>query len=139
MVAHVNRRRASTIPIILVVAALVIGLIGSAFAVPASLPSPTPDVISIGRPDLTAPPAPTPLGRYPAGAEATVVGSCVSGIDPKTVPSQIAQAFCVCTLNAFEQLYPTYDQFQQAVASGTITDALRTQISNRCVQAIVGG
>ena len=139
MVALVNRRWASTIPIILVVAALVIGLIGSAFAVPASLPSPTPDVISVGRPDVTAVPAPTPLGRYPASAEATVVGSCVSGIDPKTVPSQIAQSFCVCTLNAFEQLYPTYDQFQQAVASGAITDALRTQISNRCVQVIVGG
>ena len=139
MVALVTRRRASTIPIILVVAALVIGLIGSAFAAPAARPSPTPDVISIGQPDLTAPPAPTPLGRYPTSAEGTVVGSCVSGIDPKTVPSPIAQAFCVCTLNAFEQLYPTYDQFQQAIASGTITDALRTQISNRCVQAIVGG
>ena len=139
MVALVNRRRASAIPIVLVVAALIIGLIGSAFAVPAALPSPAPDLSLVGQSDLTARPAPTPLGRYPTGAEATVIGSCVSGIDPKTVPTQIAQAFCVCTLNAFEQLYPTYDQFQQAIASGTITDALRTQISNRCVQAIVGG
>ena len=53
-------RRAGAIPIILVVAALVIGIIGSAFAVPAARPSPTPDVISIGQPDLTAPPAPSP-------------------------------------------------------------------------------
>jgi hypothetical protein len=134
-----RRRRPSALPIILVVAALLIGLLGAAFAGPAISPAATPDVGSVGRSDQTAPPLPTPLGRYPASAEATVLGSCVSGIDPKTVPAQIAQAFCVCTLNAFEQLYPTYDQFQQAVAAGTITDQLRTQISNRCAQAIVGG
>lgn len=134
-----RRRRASAIPIIFVIAALLVGLIGATFAAPSARPSATPEVSSIGRPDLTAPPAPTPLGRYPVSAEATVVGSCVNGIDPQTVPTGIAQAFCICTLNAFEQLYPTYDQFQQAIASGTITDQLRTQISNRCAQAIVGG
>ena len=134
-----RRRRMSAIPIIVVIAALLVGLIGATFAAPAARPSATPEVSSIGRPDVTAPPAPTPLGRYPVSAEATVVGSCVNGIDPQTVPTGIAQAFCICTLNAFEQLYPTYDQFQQAIASGTITDQLRTQISNRCVQALVGG
>jgi len=134
-----RRRRASALPIVLVIAALLVGLLGATFAAPAARPSPTPEVSSIGRPDQTAPPLPTPLGRYPVSAEATVVGSCVNGIDPQTVPSGIAQAFCICTLNAFEQLYPTYEQFQQAIASGTITDQLRTQISNRCAQAIVGG
>jgi len=134
-----RRRRASALPIVLVIAALLVGLLGATFAAPAAPPSPTPEVSSIGRPDQTAPPLPTPLGRYPVSGEATVVGSCVNGIDPQTVPSGIAQAFCICTLNAFEQLYPTYELFQQAIASGTITDQLRTQISNRCAQAIVGG
>ena len=134
-----RRRRASAIPIILVIAALLVGLIGATFAAPAARPAATPEVSSIGRSDATAPPLPTPFGRYPVSAEATVVGSCVNGIDPQTVPPAIAQAFCICTLNAFEQLYPTYEQFQQAIASGTITDQLRTQISNRCAQAIVGG
>ena len=127
------------VPIIIIVTLLVVGLIGSAFAAPAARPSPTPDLISIGQREPSGPPLPTPFGRYPAPAEATIVGSCISGIDPKTVPAPIAQAFCVCTLNGFEQLYPTYDQFQVAIASGTITDTLRTQISNRCVQALVGG
>ena len=131
-------RRPSAIPIVIVVVVLIVGLIGAAFAAPPAQPSQDLPITRPG-PAQTAPPFPTPFGRYPATAEATIVGSCVSGIDPKTVPAPIAQAFCVCTLNAFEQLYPTYDQFQQAIASGTITDALRTQISNRCVQAIVGG
>lgn len=134
-----RRRRASAVPIVIVVVLLLIGLLGSTFTAPAVRSSPTPDSISTGQRDPSAPPVPTPFGRYPASAEATIVGSCVSGIDPNTVPAPIAQAFCVCTLNGFEQLYPAYDQFQQAIASGTITDALRTQISNRCVQALVGG
>ena len=134
-----SRRRRRAVPIVIVVALLLVGLIGSTFAAPAARPSPTPDVLSIGQREPSGPPLPTPYGRYPASAEATIVGSCISGIDPNTVPAPIAQAFCVCTLNGFEQLYPIYDQFQQAIASGTITDALRTQISNRCVQALVGG
>lgn len=137
-----RRRRASAFPIFVVVVLLLVGVIGATFAAPAARPSPTPDLpISLPgqRSDVTAPPLPTPFGRYPATAEATIVGSCVSGIDPNTVPAPIAQAFCVCTLNAFEQLYPTYDRFQQGIASGAITDELRTQISNRCVQALVGG
>ena len=139
VVGLVRRRRPSTVPIVIVVVLLLFGLIGATFAEPAARPSPIPDSLSIGRPDPTAPPPPKPLGRYPASSEATIVGSCINGIEPTTVPAPIAQAFCVCTLNAFEQLYPTYDQFQQAIASGTITDQLRTQISNRCVQALVGG
>ena len=137
--APVRRTRPSALPIVIVVALLLVGLVGSTFSVPAARPSPTPDVISIGRPETTAPPLPTPFGRYPTSAEATVVGSCVNGIDRQTVPPQIAQAFCVCTLNSFEQIYPTYDQFQAAIASGAITDQVRTQISDRCAQAIVGG
>ena len=134
-----SRRRRRAVPIVVVVTLLLVGLIGSTFAAPAERPSPTPDVISIGQRQPSGAPLPTPFGRYPAPAEATIVGSCISGIDPNTVPAPIARAFCVCTLNGFEQLYPTYEQFQEAVASGTITDALRTQISDRCVQALVGG
>ena len=65
--------------------------------------------------------------------------SCVSGIAPATVPGPIAQAFCVCTLNKYEQLYPTYDAFQRAQTSGAITPQVITDISNRCAQQIVGG
>ncbi|HEV2011452.1 MAG TPA: hypothetical protein VGS17_10565 [Candidatus Limnocylindria bacterium] len=137
-----RRRRASALPILVVVVLLLVGLIGATFAAPVARPSRTPDVpiaLPGQQPDATAPPLPTPFGRYPATAAATIVGSCVSGIDPNVVPERIAQAFCVCTLNAYEQLYPTYDRFQQGIASGAITDELRTQISNRCAQAIVGG
>jgi hypothetical protein len=137
-----RRRRASAVPIIVVVVVLLIGLIGTTFAAPAARPAQqsTAPVSLPGRsPDQTAVPLPTPLGRYPATAEVSLVRSCLSGIDPNTVPDPLAQAFCVCTLNAYEQLYPTYDRFQQGIASGTITDELRTQISTRCAQALVGG
>jgi hypothetical protein len=77
--------------------------------------------------------------REPPDAEASLVNTCVSGIDPNTVPGPIAAAFCVCTLNRFEQLYPTYDQFQQATTSGAFTDQLKTAISNACAVQIVGG
>ena len=133
-------RRPSAIPIVIVVVVLLVGLIGAAFAAPAGDARRSQDIpITRPGPAQTAPPLPTPFGRYPATAEATIVGSCVSGIDPKTVPAPIAQAFCVCTLNAFEQLYPTYDRFQQAIETSSITDELRTQISNRCTQALLGG
>jgi hypothetical protein len=97
------------------------------------------DVLDPRCPDLTAPPTERPLGRYPTTAEAGVVTSCVSGIDPNTVPGPIAQAFCVCTLNKYEQLYPTYEEFQRAQTSGAITKQITTDISNRCAQQIVGG
>ncbi|MEP7003357.1 MAG: hypothetical protein ABI888_02355 [Chloroflexota bacterium] len=135
-----RRRRASAVPIVIIIALLLVGIIGSTFAAPRASPSPTPDAISIVQANTNTPvPLPTPFGRYPTNAEATIVGSCVNGIDTKTVPPQIAQMFCVCTLNSFEQLYPTYDQFQSAIATGTITDQLRTQISTRCTQALLGG
>ena len=146
MVAGVSRRRdgprLSAVPIIFVVVLLLIGTVATTLTIPTGSPSPTPSV-PIGAlpsfPDLTAPPTETPSGRYPATAEATVVGSCVSGIDPNTVPGPIAQAFCVCILNKYEQLYPAYDEFQRATGSGAITDQMKTDISNRCAQQIVGG
>jgi hypothetical protein len=137
-----RRRRASALPIVAVVVLLLVGLIGATFAAPAARPSRTPAVpiaLPAQQPGATLPPLPTPFGRYPATAEATIVGSCVSGLDPNVVPDLVAQAFCVCTLNAYEQLYPTYDRFQQGISSGAITDELRTQIANRCAQAVVGG
>ncbi|HEX9495880.1 MAG TPA: hypothetical protein VGA38_08980 [Candidatus Limnocylindria bacterium] len=132
-----RRRRLSAVPIIAVVVLLLVGLIGTTLTAPAARPS--PDITLPGVPNGTPRPTQTPLGRYPRTAEATIVGSCVSGIDPNTVPAPIAQAFCVCVLNGYEQLYPAYDEFQQATNAGTITEDLKTQISNRCVQAIVGG
>lgn len=125
-------------PIIAVVALLLVGLIGTTLtAPPAARPSPdlALPVASTGIPRPTQ----TPLGRYPRTAEATIVGSCVSGIDKNTVPAPIAQAFCVCVLNGYEQVWPSYDDFQQASSEGAISEDLKTRISNRCVQAIVGG
>jgi hypothetical protein len=139
-VAPVRRRRLSAIPIVAVIALLVVGLVGTTLTGPAVRPSPDIPLASLPVvPDGTPRPTQTPLGRYPRTAEASVVGSCISGIDPNTVPAPIAQAFCVCVLNAYEQLYPSYDEFQKATSAGTITEELKTQISNRCVQAIVGG
>jgi len=142
----VSRRRdgprLSAMPIVLVIALLLVGTVATTLAIPATSPSPTPTNPNGGPPlvpDVTAPPVETPFGRYPSGAETGIVASCVSGIDPSTVPAPIAQAFCVCTLNKFEQLYPTYDEFQRATAAGTITDKVRTDISNRCAIQIVGG
>lgn len=133
-----RRRRLSAIPIIAVVALVLVGLIGTTLtAVPAAAPS--PDIAVPGVPSATSRPAPTPLGRYPRTAETSIVGSCVSGIDAKTVPPPIAQAFCVCVLNAYEQVWPSYADFDRASTAGTISEDLKTQISNRCVQAIVGG
>jgi hypothetical protein len=143
VVARVSRRRdgprLSAIPIVFVVALLLVGTVATTLAEPGGSPSPPPAVTLPVFPNVTAPPTRTPSGRYPAGAEAAIVGSCVSGIDSKTVPAQIAQAFCVCTLNKYEQLYPTYDDFQRATASGAITEAVTTEISNRCAVEIVGG
>lgn len=139
-----RRRRAgprlSAVPVIIVVGLLLVGTVATTLSIPAASPSPgVPNASLPVFPDVTAPPTETPFGRYPPSAEAAVVGSCVSGIDPKTVPAPIAQAFCVCTLNKYEQVYPTFDEFQRATSSGAITDQVKTEISNRCVQQIVGG
>lgn len=147
MVARVSQRRRdgprlSAVPIVFVIGLLLVGTLATMFSFPTASPSPAPDLPTGSLPafpDVTAPPTETPLGRYPASAESGVVGSCVSGIDPNTVPAPIAQAFCVCTLNTYEQLYPTYDEFQRATGSGAITDTVKTDISNRCAQQIVGG
>ena len=134
--------RLGAVPIIFAIALLLVGTIATTLAVPSASPTPAP-VLPLATlpalPDVTAPASETPMGRYPASAESGVVGACVSGIDPKTVPGPIAQAFCVCTLNKFEQLYPTYDEFQRATASGALSDKVKTDISNRCALQIVGG
>jgi len=134
-----RRRRLSAVPIVFVIALLIVGTVATTFVLPASAPSPAPSDSLPAFPNATAPPTETPFGRYPASAEAGVVTSCVSGIDPATVPGPIAQAFCVCTLNKYELLYPTYDEFQRAQTSGAITKQITTDISNRCAQQIVGG
>jgi len=137
--------RLGAVPIIFAIALLLVGTIATTLAVPSASPTPAPNLPDLpgaslpALPDVTAPPSETPMGRYPASAESGVVGACVSGIDPKTVPGPVAQAFCVCTLNKFEQLYPTYDEFQRATASGALTDKVKTDISNRCALQIVGG
>ena len=137
--------RLGAVPIIFAIGLLLVGTIATTLSVPSASPTPAPSLPDLpgaslpALPDVTAPPSETPLGRYPVSAESGVVGACVSGIDPKTVPGPIAQAFCVCTLNKFEQLYPTYDEFQRATASGALTDKVKTDISNRCALQIVGG
>ena len=132
-----RRRRLGALPIALVIVAMVVGLIGLT-AAPAARPLPSPE-LALTPPPGTARPTETPLGRYPASGESTIVGNCLSGIDPQAVPQPVAQAFCVCTLNRYERLYPTYDEFQRAAAAGAISERTKTDISNACVQAIVGG
>jgi hypothetical protein len=146
-VAGLSRRRRdgprlSAVPIVIVIALLLAGTLATTLSIPSASPAPTPDLPTGSLPplvDVTAPPTETPLGRYPASAESGLVGSCVSGIDPNTVPGPIAAAFCVCTVNKFERLYPTYDEFQRATASGALTDQQKTDISNACAVQIVGG
>jgi hypothetical protein len=36
-------------------------------------------------------------------------------------------------------MYPSYDALTAALASGALTEQTRTQVSDRCVQAILGG
>ena len=134
--------RLSAVPIVIVIALLLVGTIATTLSIPASSPTPTPDLSSGSLPpfvDATPPPTETPLGRYPPSAESDLVGSCISGIDPNTVPGPIAAAFCVCTVNKFERMYPTYDEFQRATASGALTDQMKTDMSNACAVQIVGG
>lgn len=134
-----STRRLGAVPIVLVIVVMLVAIVGLAASAPAPRPSPSLDVALDVPPTGTARPAATPLGRYPISGEATVVGNCVSGIDPNTVPAVIAQAFCVCTLNQYEQLYPAYDDFQRAAASGAISEQIKSEISNRCARAVVGG
>lgn len=140
--ARGDRPRLGAVPIVLIIAFLLVGTLATTLSVPPASPSPTPELPVGSLPpfsDATAPPTQTPSGRYPADAEASLVNTCVSGIDPNTVPGPIAAAFCVCTLNRFEQTYPTYDEFQRATTSGAFTDQMKTDISNACALQIVGG
>jgi hypothetical protein len=147
VVARVSRRgrgdrpRLGALPIVLIIAFLLVGTLATTLSIPPASPSPSGLPAGSLPPfsDATAPPTQTPSGRYPPDAEANLVNSCVSGIDPNTVPGPIAAAFCVCTLNRFEQTYPTYDEFQRATASGAFTDQMKTAISNACAVQIVGG
>jgi hypothetical protein len=136
-----RRRRLSAVPIVFVIALLLIGTVATTLALPASAPSPAPtdSLPALPNPNLTAPPTETPFGRYPTSAETGLISACVSGIDPNTVPGPIAQAFCVCTVNKYEQLYPTYEDFQRATSSGAITDKAKTDVANQCARQIVGG
>lgn len=135
-----RRRRLGAVPIVFAIALLLIGTIATTLAIPSSAPA-TPEP-PVALPPVTngiAPPTETPSGRYPAAAESALVTSCVGGIDPNTVPGPIAQAFCVCTVNRYEQLYPSYDDFQRASGSGAITDKVKTDVANQCARQIVGG
>ncbi|HEV2249565.1 MAG TPA: hypothetical protein VGT60_03555 [Candidatus Limnocylindria bacterium] len=136
--------RLSALPIVVVIVLLLVGTLATTLAFPAASPPPPPSSDLPGGalpslPDITAPPTETPFGRYPPTAESGLIGSCVSGIDPNTVPGPIAQAFCVCTVNRYEQLYPTYDEFQRASGSGAINDTVKTAVANQCARQIVGG
>jgi len=137
-----RRRRLSALPIVFAIALLIVGTIATTLALPASAPA-TPVPSAVDLPAFTgtgtAPPTETPSGRYPATAESSLVGSCVAGIDPNTVPGPIAQAFCICTVNKYEQLYPSYDDFQRASGSGAISDKVKTDVANQCARQIVGG
>lgn len=135
-----RRRRLGAVPIVFAIALLLIGTIATTLAIPSSAPA-TPEP-AVARPPVAsgaAPPTETPSGRYPAAAESGLVSACVAGIDPNTVPGPIAQAFCVCTVNRYEQLYPSYDDFQRASGSGAITDKVKTDVANQCARQIVGG
>lgn len=136
--------RLSALPIVVVIVLLLVGTLATTLAFPAASPPPPPSSDLPGGalpslPDITAPPTETPFGRYPPTAESGLIGSCVSGIDPNTVPGPIAQAFCVCTVNRYEQLYPTYNEFQRASGSGAINDTVKTAVANQCARQIVGG
>ena len=137
-----NGPRLSAVPIVFAIVLLLVGTLATTLAFPAATPSPSPDLPTGSLPafpDVTAPPTETPFGRYPAIAESGLITSCVSGIDPNTVPGPIAQAFCVCTVNKYEQLYPRYDEFQSASGSGAISDKVKTDVANQCARQIVGG
>ena len=134
-----RRRRLSAVPIIAVIALLLVGTVATTLAIPAAAPSPAPEESLLPFVAPTAPPTATPFGRYPASAETGLISACVSGIDPNTVPGPIAQAFCVCTVNKYEQLYPTYEDFQRATSSGAVTDKTKTDVANQCARQIVGG
>lgn len=94
---------------------------------------PTPPRASAAFPTLE------PEHKFAAADENTFIGSCIADLPSKDVPQPVAQAFCVCTLNAYEDMYPTYQSLNDALASGALTEQTRARISSRCVTAILGG
>lgn len=105
-------------------------------------PTPTPPLAATFTPSLSAPgPGDTlaPLHKFAADQENGFIASCMSDPSSASVPQGVAQAFCVCTLNQYETMYPSYDALQAAQKSGALDENTRTQIANRCVSAILGG
>lgn len=119
------------------------GLAGRQAAAPSDRPLATAEPTFVTPPSASgtpiAIPSPSTLGRFAQKDEATFIASCVADAPANSVPIAIAQAFCVCTLNAYETMYPSYESLTAALASGALTEPTRTQISNRCVQSILGG
>jgi hypothetical protein len=142
-----KRGRLSAIPVVIatvLLAALAAGagLAGRQSAAPSDSPLTTAEptfVVPTASGTLVPAPSPTTLHQYAEKDENAFITSCVADAPANTVPVPIAQAFCVCTLNAYETMYPTYDEVNAALASGALTEQTRTQISSRCVQAILGG
>ena len=103
--------------------------------------SPSPAVVSFRpTPGVSAAiPTVEPEHKFAAADENTFIGSCVADLPASDVPPPVAQAFCVCTLNTYEDMYPTYRALNDALASGALTDQTRSSIASRCVTAILGG
>lgn len=141
-------RRLGTIPAVfatLLLATLAVGagLAGQQAAAPSDASRPAAEPTLVTPPSETgtpiAMPSPSTLGRFAQKDETAFIASCVADAPANTVPTAIAQAFCVCTLNAYETMYPSYDALSAALASGALTDGTRTQVSDRCVRSILGG
>ena len=103
---------------------------------PAASPSP-----AATSPLVTTPPvgSPATLGRFGAAQEQTYLSACESDSSAGSVPPSVAAAFCVCTLNQYEMLYPSYDAMQAAAGSGALDQKTRDDISQRCVRSVLGG
>src|SRR5207248_7676811 len=115
----------------IVVVALFVALAATAgLASRPAAPSATPPVATLSAGAVPSGPAetPGPLHLYAADQETTFLSSCVADLPPGNVPQPVAEAFCICTLNSYETMYPTYDALRAAQTSGALTDATRTQI-----------
>ena len=120
----------------LLLVALAVG-IGAAQRPPSSTPAVATFFPTSGA--SVAIPTLEPEHKFAAGDENTFIGSCVADLPNSDVPPPVAQAFCVCTLNAYEDMYPTYKALNDALSSGALTEQTRSSIASRCVTAILGG
>lgn len=137
-----QRARLSAVPLVIValIVAVLAGFAGLAGrAAPAPTESPTAFTPPPALPTPGAIASPDTLHKFAAADESAFITSCVADLPPSSVPQQVAQAFCVCTLNAYEDRYPSYEALNAALASGALDQQTRTQIANGCVQAILGG